>query len=477
MIRVGKPRKGTKKEPRRRGTSPHPGVVLIPPSEASRHLWWRARYRDPDSGKVIKEKIEGTNEDARRDWAQRKSNALRLRRDALSKGVPRYTGTALDKIVESYFKAHEHLGERTVAGYRSAADKLVHWADKHTVTTADDLTRARLLEFRDSLIRERRQVPTKEGKRGEWKTGTKARSPQTVNRELRAVRTVLGYLRSREMLLRLTHDDLRDGLKRMPVTHDRVDYLKPAEIRQLLEAAQRHDADTFEETRDEHLGLRPKGTTLRHEPIAPFVAFVLLTGMRVGEAASIEWRSVDLKAIDHSGNEVGEIYLKGASTKTKRGRTVDLSVSPALRAMLASMKLASGGKGAVFGLTRAALDAAQKRLRGDLKLTKAAAKAGKEPGYGAPKSFNWQALRRTCAVYLTNAPGIFGAASAYRSAKQLGHSVTVAERHYVDVARGIPRDAKTLEAAMQCAELIAEIGKARGPAQHSRGSLGERRGR
>jgi hypothetical protein len=58
-------------------------------------------------------------------------------------------------------------------------------------------------------------------------------------------------------------------------------------------------------------------------------------------------------------------------------------------------------------------------------------------------------LRQTCGTYLTNAPGIFGAASAYRSAKQLGHSVAVAERHYVGLVRGIPRDARTLEGAMQ----------------------------
>lgn len=66
---------------------------------------------------------------------------------------------------------------------------------------------------------------------------------------------------------------------------------------------------------------------------------------------------------------------------------------------------------------------------------------------GAPK-FDWQ-LRATCATYLTNAPGIFGAATVFLSARQLGHSVAVAERHYLGVHRGIPKDAHTLEAAMQ----------------------------
>jgi hypothetical protein len=106
------------------------------------------------------------------------------------------------------------------------------------------------------------------------------------------------------------------------------------------------------------------------------------------------------------------------------------------------MHLANGGKGAVFGLTRGTADAAGKRLIAE---------------YGAPKGFGWQMLRRTCGTFLTNAPGIFGASSAYRSAKQLGHSVTVAERYYVDVARGIPREARTLEAAMQIEDVMARV--------------------
>ena len=68
--------------------------------------------------------------------------------------------------------------------------------------------------------------------------------------------------------------------------------------------------------------------------------------------------------------------------------------------------------------------------------------------FGAPP-FDWQVLRSTCATYLTNAPGIFGSATAFLSAKQLGHSVAIAEKHYLGVHRGIPRAARTLEAAMQ----------------------------
>lgn len=126
---------------------------------------------------------------------------------------------------------------------------------------------------------------------------------------------------------------------------------------------------------------------------------------------------------------------------TKRTGVIDLAISPALRKMLAAMHLKSGGKGRVFGLTREEAKASLRRI---------------VAGYGAPAGSTWQAFRRTCGCFLTNAPGIFGAASAYRSAKQLGHSVAVAERHYVDVVRGIPRDARTVEAAMQ---IEAELGR------------------
>jgi hypothetical protein len=65
-------------------------------------------------------------------------------------------------------------------------------------------------------------------------------------------------------------------------------------------------------------------------------------------------------------------------------------------------------------------------------------------------------LRSTCGTYLTNAPGIFGAASAYRSAKQLGHSVTVAERHYVGLIR-LPVSAKTLDDATGVADALQRV--------------------
>jgi hypothetical protein len=85
--------------------------------------------------------------------------------------------------------------------------------------------------------------------------------------------------------------------------------------------------------------------------------------------------------------------------------------------------------------------------------------------FDAP-DFDWQMLRSTCATFLTNAHGIFGGSNTFLSARQLGHSVTVAARHYLGVYRGIPRDAHTLEAAMQIGPQLHELTRAFSPRGH-----------
>lgn len=433
--------KSTSAKRRRRGPK-HPGVVLLKPDPA-RRIGWRARFVDPDTGRSTKETLDValSTTELRDEWAVRKSKALAARRIELDRGAPRATGTGLADALDRYFKDHERLRPGTIGIYRRAADKLAAWGARAGVKSADDLRGPHLVAFRASLVREPLNAPVKGGKRGKRAAAEQTRAPTTVNADLRAIGTVLGYLRRLGLLPKISADDLSDGLAKLPSNVERLDYRKPAELRALLEAAIRHDAATFEATRDEHAGKRKPGTTLRHTPIAPFVVGAILTGMRAGELIDLDWKRVDLEALDHDGRPVGEIYVTAAS-KTHRARTVGLEVSPALRTLLAALKLKTGGKGSVFGITRGEAKAAERRLRVE---------------FGAPDGCNWQALRRSAGTFLTNAPGIFGAASAYRSAKQLGHSVAVAEKHYVDVARGIQRDARDLESAMQISAEVQRV--------------------
>ncbi len=419
----------------------HPGVVLIKP-EPERRIGWRARYRDPDSCSMVKETVPAIlrTREAREDWAARKSRALAKRRLELSEGAPRATGTALQKAIDSYYEANPRLRDKTLRGYRAATDKLARWATRSGVQTTDDLTRANLMKLREQLINEPKRSAAKGGKRGARVISDGGqRSAFSVNRELAALRTVLGYLNDRDLLSKIREGDLRRAFKKLPTAIERIDFLQTAELKALLSAAQKHDAATFKATRAEHAGNGRHGATPKFDPIAPMVAIILLSGMRLNEALTLDWSQVDLDALDNNGQPVGEIRLTGA-TKTKRARTIDLAVSPALRAILKALPGRHEGK--VLKVTADAAKATVERLRTD---------------FGAPPIFTWQALRATCGTYLTNAPGIFGAASAYRSARQLGHSVAIAERHYLGLVRGIPATARTLDAAMGLEAELAGI--------------------
>jgi integrase len=225
--------------------------------------------------------------------------------------------------------------------------------------------------------------------------------------------TILRYLCDLDLFARLSHDDVRRALKRIQAPVERKDFQKPAELQKLLEAAMRHDKE-------------------RGDPIAPFLCFTLLTGMRLGEAANLKWSQVDLDALDSSGRKVGEVYVTGES-KTAKSRTIGLEVSGTLRRLLAAQRIRTGGKGTVW---RVNPDLATREMR---RLVRE---------YGAPVGSSWQKLRVSCGTYLTNS-SIFGSATAFHSSRQLGHSITIAERHYVGLIRGLDPEAKTLEQVMQ----------------------------
>jgi hypothetical protein len=157
-----------------------------------------------------------------------------------------------------------------------------------------------------------------------------------------------------------------------------------------------HDAATFGATGDEHSGAGPKGTTPRFKPVAPLVAAALLTGLRFEHLLALRWESIDF--------EQGTITPDGGSA-TKRIGVIDLGISPGLSAMLANLRPGERAGGRVFGMTSGEARAAMRRLLGE---------------FDAPPGSGWQALRRTCGCFLTNAPGIFGGDPLVASAKYEG---------------------------------------------------------
>lgn len=297
-----------------------------------------------------------------------------------------------------------------------------------------------MARFKESLESSKKLSAAKGKGRGKRKASKERLSPVSINKSLRAVKTLLFNWSRKEYLQdRLTRDRISDSLKALDAPKAVPDYLKTRGIRALLQAALKHDAETFTLTREEKNGERPAGTTPRYSAVVPLVAAALLTGARIGELLSLEWSMVDLLAASDRGEPAGEIILS-PQTKTKRGRWIDLAVSPALRDLLSSLK-AKAKASSVFELDRWLAESSRKRLIKDFK---------------AP-AFTWNKLRRTCACFLVNAPAIYGGASLYRAARQLGHSAPVAVQHYLEVVRGIPREARTLEAAMGIEDLMAEV--------------------
>ena len=416
---------------RRKPKSAHPGVGLLAP--IGRH-GWRAKYRDPDSGRVVRVSLDphtARTLETRAAWAKAKSKELARRRGQLESGAPRATGASIADALAKFVAACAHLRPRTREVYRRMTVHLTQWCAAEGLKSFDQFTRAHAVRFRESVIATPRFAPVRKGAPGEHVATSIPRAAETTNKVLRSVVTCLRYLGSIDLLPRCTSDDISRGLKRVIVPHEQLTFMKPHELRTLLGSALRHDRATFGQTRGERAAA-DSGKTPKHPVIAPFTAAAILTGMRFGELHDLMWDAVDLDAPDDAGNPVGEIRI-GAASKTHRSRSVDLSVSPMLRQLLAALKLRTGGAGRVFGLTRGEAITARDRL-GDF--------------YGAPKVFDWQCCRRTTGTVLTNAAGIFGSASAYRSARQLGHSVTVAEKHYLGLLKGLPRDARSIEAAV-----------------------------
>jgi integrase len=427
----------------KRRTRKHPGVTLVRPN-AARRTGWRIRFKDPDSGAVVWKSLDPALKtmEARIEFAVRKSEALARRRLELEGGAPALKRTDLEDAVAAYLTSADLKSERTRALYKDATDRFLEWAKPRRIRETTDVTSARLAAFREHLASQPLQVIQAGGVRGEHRVTNRKPSPHTINWRLRVVRAMANHWRGHG-LAPLTKDTISDSLRSLKAPKRKPSFLEAAEIRRLLEACMRHDAEVHDLTRAEAArGLKPgEGSTPRYQPVAPFAMFLLLSGCRIGEALGLDWSHVRLDTLGAGGKVVGTIKLPAELTKTDEERDVWLDVSPALHRLLSAMRLRGGGKGSVFGLSRGRAEAARKRLLAE---------------YGAP-SFAWQQLRRTTATYLVNATAIYGGANTFLAAKQLGHDPEVANKHYRGLHKGIPHNAATLEAAMQAEAQMAAI--------------------
>ena len=128
-----------------------------------------------------------------------------------------------------------------------------------------------LMSFRDSV----RTAKKKRARGGVFTATNGRRSPWSVNRDLACARTVLNYFEALDILPKATERDISRACKRLPTPQAAKVFLKPGKpIASALEAAIRHDRS---------------GVDIE---VAPFVAFVLLSGCRLGEALRLVGRLV-----------------------------------------------------------------------------------------------------------------------------------------------------------------------------------------
>lgn len=430
-----------KRHARKRGASPHSGVVLEKPHGT---VGWRARWKDPTSNKLRKVTLDLSRypEDRdREDFARRKAAELFTQRLDAREGV--VSMLIADAVARYLALSKSRLRKRTVADYERCAQIFAAWCAGANITFARELDAAKLEAFRIDRLTLPRVRGEREGEQ---------RSAGTLNVELAAVRTMLVSWKRLGWTPRLDRDAIADALRKERVDRDEVVFLRPEQCAKLLTSAGEHDRLTFKETRREHAGRGEPGTTLRYEPIAPFIATLLCTGMRVGEALALRWQDIDLAE--------AKITLTSEQTKTRRARAFDLDLAPVLKQLFNAMDkqrerarftrrgLETFDHLPVFGFTRDSIEAARKRL---LRSTREA-----HDGWGRVfydiGPWSWQTLRRTAATALCNMQNV----GPWQESQLLGHGVAVAEARYARRMKVSP-DARTIEVALGLVSAVAEL--------------------
>jgi integrase len=421
------------------------GAWLDEPS-ASARTGWRLCWRDPQSKRVVKMTLDPArypNASAREAALERRS--LEMRNAHLDAREGLVTITVSDAVRRYLALCRQRLRERTVADYEKMGTMFDGWCAEHRITSAAQLTPHHIEAFRTERV-------TLLRRRGD---SDEIRSPGTVNVELAAVHSMLKAWRRLGWTPELTTDAIADALRKEPVPSDDIEFLPPARCRALLRAWLAMDAETFAMTRKEKEGKRKPGSTPRYPSMAPFVATVLLSGMRFGEALALKWADVDLDA--------GVITLRAAATKTKRARRFELTLSPGLALLLRGMwikrmerhpKRRAPTDHLFPEITTDVAEAARKRL--------AKRERGRDPmddllalvreADVGPWSF--QTLRRTCATALANMPGV----GPWTEAKMLGHGVAVSEARYAGRMK-VAATVTSIEAALGIEAEVLDIAR------------------
>ena len=372
------PRPRRRKPKRTRGNAAHPGVVLLPPH--GRH-GWRARYRDPISGrrrKVTLSPVDAASVATRTAWAVAMSELIQRTIRDRALGVRAPLDVTVADAIERWMAADART-TNTVKGYRTAVREFTAYVGAARFVREIDPP---LLEAFRAHVRARKCA-----------AGQRRGQPLKLAVLNTRFRTLIAFLRwaRRGAGCVLATDDIAHAFRAFRVKHERKPFMTRAAIERLLELANKHEPQLYWPIRTG-----------------------LLTGLRAAELVSLRWEWI---------TEGDRIQLRAAAAK---GAIRDIDLTVTHHAIPPRRPGTTAGK--VYPeLTYDRLQQGIKRLR------------DRDPDVLAGVTAH--ALRRTCATYFTCT------LNPWRSAKSLGHTVAIAERHYAGLVR-VPPGCATLEAAM-----------------------------
>lgn len=353
---------------------------------------WVGRHKDAVSGRIVQTDLLPlglTNENLRTRWAIAKSKSLAVLRAQVDASGAGSIPMPIEKAHADYL---DTLGNQFTRRARTPPLRsLVEALSKRGVKNVQDITGPDLVAWAGTVHKP-----------------SHGYMPATRNLYMRVATTWLRWCRVSGWLPRVDVETIANSLPKVKLLRDAIDLLQPPDIRKLLAAAERQDADVGD----------------RYPHVGPLVLLLLLTGLRWGEGAELLWHEVDLAEKC--------IRLPAARTKTATGRTVTLSECPTLLELLAAMRLRAGKQARVFPwASRDKCGTLRRRLTRD---------------YGAPAGWSFHQLRRTCGSLLVNG-AVLGGATTFLTAKRLGHSLVLAEKAYLGALRGVVSGATTIEAA------------------------------
>lgn len=420
-------RRKRRSKPKRveRGQSKHPGVVVIRPRPGRPN--YALRYTEPETGLARQPKLPGVT-----TIAEAEAAAFELHRNLQQRslqvtlvGGREFASSAasvrqeIDLYLSSVRRKVSRHGRstspHTLDNYRIALEQFAGWCEKRGCAQVSKLTRNLLAEWCESRFT--RVV-----------RGGKTRMASTVNQDLKPVRQMLVAAALAGRLAHLTSDAIRGALKSATEPAPKPRCYSVPEIRAALRATLEYDESDF------RAGLAQ---------FAPVVAVGLLAGMRRSELAELQVRDVLFDAPSDYDPSITTgldlIRLPGSKTKTGAPRDVlTTAFSPLLGELLRALTRGRAGHERVFRFTEEELGSRAEKLRA----------GGRKP----PKGFCLKDLRSTCATYQCPLAG-----SIKAKADRLGHTIGIAERHYLALPSGTPVSAPDLETVMQCKAELRQV--------------------